>query len=88
LSTLRGHSGPIYSITGSSRTDKSLAKILFTAGDEGSIRIWNIPELPKDEKYPELKGRNFMVGLFNDGVKEPYWHLSTNSFHDIILAIK
>ena len=78
LTTLRGHTGSIFAVTGSARSENSLSRLIFTAGEEGSIKIWNIPELPRNEKYPELKGRNFMVGEFNDGVKEPYWCLESN----------
>jgi len=88
LTTLRGHIGPIYAVTGSAKAERGLERIIYTAGEEGTIKVWNVPDLPKDDKYPELKGRNFMVAEFDDGVQEPYWHLHTNPFLDVLLAVK
>lgn len=61
--TLRGHSGPLMSITGtkfkssSDRLDtqnesEKVNRLIFTGGGEGVIRVWNIPEAVKDDKYP------------------------------------
>ena len=66
--TLRGHSGPLMSITGSrlksinasegnNRVDsqndqEKINRLIFTGGGEGVIRVWNIPEAVKDEKFP------------------------------------
>jgi WD40 repeat protein len=52
--TLRGHTGPLFKITGSTINDR----IIYTAGNEGIIRIWKVPELddvdflgPEQDKY-------------------------------------
>lgn len=44
--TLRGHKGPLMSITGPEQNNESpnANRLLFTAGVEGDIRVWNIPE--------------------------------------------
>lgn len=38
--TLRGHTGPLFSITGPMHNH---GKVIFTAGSEGTIRVWNLP---------------------------------------------
>jgi striatin 1/3/4 len=43
--TLRGHTGPLLCVTGindSSRKSEN-KNLLFTAGIEGNIRVWNVP---------------------------------------------
>lgn len=39
--TLRGHTGPLFKIAGSIINDK----IIYTAGNEGVVRIWRVPDL-------------------------------------------
>ena len=34
--TLRGHTGPLFAVTGSNR-------LLYTAGSEGIIKVWSVP---------------------------------------------
>ena len=43
--TLRGHTGPLLTVTGLDENRKGAANenLLFTAGIEGSIRVWNTP---------------------------------------------
>ena len=53
-------------------------KLIFTAGAEGLIKAWNLPSLPKDEKYPQTNGRSFCVGTLhsepaNGEELQPYW---------------
>lgn len=38
--TLRGHTGPLFSVTGGHPRNK---RVVFTAGSEGVIRVWNLP---------------------------------------------
>ena len=52
------------------------------------IRVWNIPEADKDEKYPQTDGKNYCVGIWSDNVAEPYWQLQYHPFADLLLAIK
>ena len=40
--TIRGHTGPLFSITG---PNNSHDKVIFTAGSEGVIRAFNIPQI-------------------------------------------
>ena len=43
--TLRGHTGPLLSVAGLSeaRSNSKNKNVLFTAGDEGCIRVWDVP---------------------------------------------
>ena len=40
--TLRGHTGPLFSVSGGHPRHK---RVVFTAGSEGVIRAWNMPAL-------------------------------------------
>jgi hypothetical protein len=72
--TLRGHTGPLMSITGPKQvSDEKVERLLFTAGTEGVIRVWNMPDSQVDEKYPQTSGRNYCVGVLSDNVSEPVW---------------
>jgi len=45
--SLRGHTGAILSVTApkmQADSDKDISKLLFTAGVDGQIRVWNIPK--------------------------------------------
>lgn len=52
--------------------DSASAKLLFSAGMEGIIRVWTIPDIT-DEKYPTTGGNNYCVGVWNDKISEPIW---------------
>ena len=45
--TLRGHTGPLLAIEGvtGNRESTKNEKILFTGGVEGTIHVWNIPQV-------------------------------------------
>jgi len=44
--TLRGHTAPLLSITGPNQTSNpAYNRLIFTAGVEGSIRLWNLPAI-------------------------------------------
>lgn len=40
--TLRGHTGPLFAVAGNHPTHK---RVIFTAGSEGIIKIWNLPAI-------------------------------------------
>jgi striatin 1/3/4 len=40
--TLRGHTGPLFTVAGPHPQHK---RIIFTAGSEGVIRMWNLPSI-------------------------------------------
>ncbi len=43
--TLRGHTGPLFSVSGPINNSIGGGKIIFTAGSEGTIKIWNLPAM-------------------------------------------
>ena len=87
--TLRGHTGPLMSITGPKQvSDEKVERLLFTAGTEGVIRVWNMPDSQVDEKYPQTSGRNYCVGVLSDNVSEPVWQIEYHSFANLLLSIK
>ena len=94
--TLRGHTAPVYAITGPKlnaesepEVSESLSKLLYTAGKDGVIRVWNMPGFLGDEKYPQTDGRNFQVGTLSDADgNEPYWRLEYHAILPLLLSIK
>ena len=61
--TLRGHRGEVYTVAALNspvhKDEKNASKlnildsIIFTAGEEGIIKVWQVPPAPKKEdKYP------------------------------------
>jgi WD40 repeat protein len=65
-----------------------ISKVLFTGCGDGEIRIWNIPEQFKDDKFPITGGRNSCVGVWSDGEKAPYLSLDYHYFLPLLLAVK
>jgi len=61
--TLRGHRGEVYTVAALNspvqKDEKNgsklniLDRIIFTAGEEGIIKVWQVPPVPKKEdNYP------------------------------------
>lgn len=42
-------------------------KLIFTAGEEGLIKIWMIPAFEKYDKFPLTNGRTYCVGEWSQG---------------------
>lgn len=65
--TLRGHTGPLLSVTGLSDDRKSNNRnLLFTAGDEGCIRVWNVPLISDVNQYGDTyDGKNYCIGVWS-----------------------
>ena len=42
--TLRGHTGPLFAIAGSTNPNSACKNMLFTGGIEGVIRVWSLPK--------------------------------------------
>ena len=65
--TLRGHTGPLLcatSITDPARQSE-FKNLLFTAGIEGNIRIWNIPHNSDITPYgPTKEGKNYCIAVW------------------------
>lgn len=82
--TLRGHTGPLLAVTGLSEDQKTAKNknLLFTAGDEGCIRVWDVPAISEVNEYGDtFDGRNYCVGVWQDeNNREAIWGLSYHPF--------
>jgi striatin 1/3/4 len=89
--TLRGHTGPLLSVTGPGQSRKSQknSNLLFTAGDEGCIRVWDVPTISEVNQYGDTKdGKNYCVGVWSDeNSREAIWDLQYHAFQDLLLSI-
>jgi len=82
--TLRGHTGPLLAVAGLVE-DRKTAKnknLLFTAGDEGCIRVWDVPSISEVHQYGDtMDGKNYCIGVWSDGSnREAIWDLKYHPF--------
>ena len=70
--TLRGHAAPIFSICQSNNSSKR--SLLYTAGSEGNVRIWELPEPSKIIPYEKIDDKNYQVG-FLKAHNEAIWQV-------------
>lgn len=76
--TLRGHTGPLFSVTGGHPRNK---RVVFTAGSEGVIRVWNLPTLNEVNQYGDTyDGRNYCIGQWVEASGETFWDLRHHSY--------
>lgn len=62
--TLRGHTGPLFAVTGGHPVHK---KAIFTAGLEGVIRVWNLPAINEVNQFGDtFDGKNYCIGAWSD----------------------
>ena len=91
--TLRGHTGPLLTITGLEDNEQQSENmnLLFTAGIEGNIRVWNTPPASEVNQYGStLDGKNYCIGTWADPDKdeqEAIWSLKYHPFQDLLLSI-
>jgi len=78
---MRGHTGPLFAVTGSNN-------LLFTAGSEGQIRVWNCPQESEVTPYGDTKdGKNYCIGIWTDTESEAFWDLKYHPFQNLLLSI-
>lgn len=83
--TLRGHTGPLFSIAGGHPKNK---RILFTAGSEGVIRVWNLPTLHEVNQYGDTyDGRNYCIGQWVEASGESFWDLRHHNYQQMLLTV-
>jgi WD40 repeat protein len=81
--TMRGHTGPLLAVTGSSTTNT-----LFTAGTEGQIRVWNVPDESEVNLYGNTyDGKNYCVAVWQDAEMDAIWDLKYHPFQELLLSI-
>ena len=81
---LRGHTGPIFCVT------KGKDNLIYTAGNENLIRIWNI--LPSNEinsfhSNDEINKLNVGFIQDNDNEKEIYWDLKHHPTENLLISL-
>lgn len=82
--TLRGHTGPLFKITGSSINDT----IIYTAGNEGIVKIWKVPEREDVDIFgPDQDKYEFCLGMLNGHNHEPIWDLRHHPSLPLLLSM-
>ena len=81
---LRGHTGPIFCVT------KGKDNLIYTAGNENLIRIWNI--LPSNEinsfhSNDEINRLHLGYIQDNDNEKEIYWDLKHHPTENLLISL-
>lgn len=91
--TLRGHTAPLLSITNPSQTtNPAYSRLIFTAGVEGSIRLWNLPTVKEVNQYGDtFEGKNYCIGVWSDSTnstnQEAFWDIKYHPFSDYLLSV-
>lgn len=87
--TLRGHTGPLLAVAGLGDSKRKNSQLLFTAGDEGCIRVWDVPSISEVNQYGDtFDGKNYCVGVWSDeSNREAIWDLKYHPFQDLLLSI-
>ncbi len=79
--TLRGHTGPILSMAGST------GRRIFTGSNEGMLKVWDIPDRTEVNPYGDtLDGRTYCTATVSDQVEEPIWDMALNPMTDLLLT--
>lgn len=89
--TLRGHTGPLFTMCGAIPQGISETgtfdpncdeRILYTAGSEGVVRVWRAPEVEMVIPYGNTyDGRNYCLGALSAHNNEPIWDLQHHPYH-------
>jgi len=91
--TLRGHTGPLLAVTGPSEnsaagSSSKNSSLLFTAGIEGCIRVWDVPSISEVNSYGNtFEGKNYCVAMWTDTEQEAFWDIKYHPFQDLLLSI-
>jgi WD40 repeat protein len=82
--TLRGHTGPLFKITGSCIDDR----IIYTAGIEGTVKIWKVPDVDDVDIFGQEQDKyNFCLGTLNGHNNEPIWDLRHHPSLPMLLSM-
>lgn len=73
--TLRGHTGPLFSITAPANSAKH-GRVIYTAGSEGAIRVWNLPAIDEVNQYGDTyDAKNYCIGQWTEATGEAFWEI-------------
>lgn len=87
--TVRGHSGPLLTITGNQIDSESLSaqeNMMFTAGTEGAIRAWNIMNPDAVDNYGPCGNIDICSGAWQ-AHEDAIWQLAHHS-SEVTAALK
>lgn len=88
--SMRGHTGPLFAIEGVpvDRQKSKNANLIFTAGVEGSIHVWNVPQVSDVNVYGDTQdGKNYCCEIWPDENADVIWSLKYHPFQDLLLSI-
>ena len=83
--TLRGHTGPLYC----TEKGKEGSSIIYTAGNEGLIQIWNVPKQEDVQQYgPSETLFNLNVGFYQKSEEgEIIWDLKHHPSSELLVSL-
>ncbi|CAG9334003.1 unnamed protein product [Blepharisma stoltei] len=81
--TLRGHKGPIFCSTGNQIGNEQM---LYTAGKEGNIRVWDLRPSNEIDTYSPGPDRGCCVGVWASH-NEPVWDLQHHPVDNLLLSV-
>ena len=77
--TFRGHTGPLFSMCGGNES----LNYLYSGGNEGIIRVWEVPQPADIEPYGPSDGHNYCLGKWK-GHEDTIWDLTHHSIQVFI----
>ena len=72
---------------GGEQSTETSSRLIFTGGQDGDVRVWSIPDLPQDEKFPTTDGNNFCLGVWGEN-KDSVLQLDYHSFLPLLMCVK
>ena len=79
---LRGHIGPLFCVS------KGRDDLIYTGGNEGLIRIWNILSYNEVNSYSSEELNNLNLGFYqNNEENEMYWDLKHHPKENILVSL-
>lgn len=83
--TYRGHTEPLFALTTNQRQLVEHT-LIYSAGSEGIIRVWKVPQQIAPGKYPSSDGKNHCVGVFSSH-KDVVWQLVHHPVDNMLLSV-
>lgn len=85
--TLRGHIGALFTMTGPSETNlHSKKNMLYTAGEEGEIRVWKIPNPVYTDTIESTHDSQHCVGVWKHHT-DAIWDLQHHPTESCLLSL-
>jgi hypothetical protein len=77
----REHTGPLFSIAGiqADSTNSFQKNLLYTAGSEGIVRVWEIPAYKEIDPSEDSSSKSFCCGTWT-AHDEPIWEMNHHPY--------